>query len=93
MGNERVKPCSQSAAAVEWRIIDRDRIVIRYEFASRRWFGEVEPFDDQTGRFGEASELAPEQIETLQRFFDFVLADGRQPSETRVQPKSAQPKK
>ena len=75
--NERVTPSAQSAAAAEWRILDRDRIVIRYEFASRRWFGEVEPFDDQTGRFGEPRELAPKQIETLRRFFEFVLSDGQ----------------
>jgi hypothetical protein len=27
-------PAAQSAAAAEWRIVDRDRIVIRYEFAA-----------------------------------------------------------
>jgi hypothetical protein len=78
-GNERVTPSAQSAAAAEWRILDRDRIVIRYEFASRRWSGEVEPLDDHTGRLGEPRELAAGQIETLRRFFDFVLRDGRTP--------------
>ena len=79
MGNERIRPSSHSAAAVEWRILDRDRLVIRYEFASRRWSGQVEPLDDRTGRLGEPCELAAPQIETLRRFFDFVLRDGRRP--------------
>jgi hypothetical protein len=32
MDKERVK----NAAFTEWRILERDRIVIRYEFASRK---------------------------------------------------------
>jgi hypothetical protein len=77
MDKERVKPAAQSAAAAEWRIFDRDRIVIRYEFASRRWSGQVEAYADATGKFGEPRDLAPAQIETIRSFFDLVLSDGR----------------
>jgi hypothetical protein len=38
---EHITPTHQSAAAAEWRFDDRDRFVIRYEFASRLWFGSV----------------------------------------------------
>jgi hypothetical protein len=76
---ERIWPFCASEALAEWRGVDRDRMVLKYDFVNRRWSGEVEPFDDQTGRFGEARELAPEQIETVRRFFDFVLKDGRAP--------------
>jgi hypothetical protein len=79
MDNERVKPYLQSAAVAEWRVLDRDRMVIRYEFAARRWSGEVEPFDDRTGRFGEPRALATQQIDTLRRFFEFVLRSGSKP--------------
>ena len=61
------------AVAVECRITERDRILIRYEFASGQWSGDVEPFDDRTGRFGEPRELGAEQVERLRRFFEFVL--------------------
>jgi hypothetical protein len=47
-----VKPTLQSVAAVEWQFVNRDRLVIRYEFASGRWSGEVEPYDDASGTFG-----------------------------------------
>jgi hypothetical protein len=65
MDKERVEPAAQSAAAVEWRLADRDRFVIRYEFASRQWSGQVEPYDDATGTLGELRDLAPAQIETI----------------------------
>jgi hypothetical protein len=61
----------------EWQLADPDRIVIRYEFASRRWSGTVEPYDDETGTFGPVRDLAPAQM--LLSFFTFVLKDGRQP--------------
>jgi hypothetical protein len=76
---ERIAPTHQSAAEAEWRFSDGDRFVIRYEFASRRWFGSVEPFNDHTGAFGPSQDLSERQIETLRRFFDFVLRDGRPP--------------
>ena len=37
------------AAFAEWRLPERDRLVVRYEFASRQWFawfGYAEPFND-----------------------------------------------
>jgi hypothetical protein len=64
---EGVKPAAQSATAAEWRIVDRNRIVIRYEFASRRWSGQAEAYADATGKFGEPRDLAPAQIETIRR--------------------------
>jgi hypothetical protein len=46
---EVVKPAAQSAAAVEWRL--SDRFVIRYEFASRQWSGQVQSYEDATGEW------------------------------------------
>jgi hypothetical protein len=60
---EAVKPTIENAAFAEWRLPERDRLVVRYEFANRRWSGYVEPFDDRTGEFGERRDLAPRQIE------------------------------
>ena len=77
MDKERVKPATQSAAAVEWRLADRDRFVTRYEFASRQWSGSVEQYRDSSGRFGEPREMSQAQIETIRSFFDLVLSDGR----------------
>jgi hypothetical protein len=77
---ERIAAAHQSAAEAEWRFSDGDRFVIRYELASRRWFGSIEPFNDHTRAFGHSQELSQVQIETLRRFFDFVLRDGRRPS-------------
>jgi len=59
---ERVKPSSQSDAAAEWRVVDRDRLVIRFEFASRQWSGTVEPYDDTAGAFGEVRDLSQAQL-------------------------------
>jgi hypothetical protein len=53
---EVVKPAAQSAAAVEWRL--SDRFVIRYEFASRQWSGQVQSYEDATGELGEPRDLA-----------------------------------
>ena len=75
---ERIAAAHESAAEAEWRFSDSD--VIRYELASRRWFGSVEPFNDHTGAFGRSQDLSQVQIEMLRRFFDFVLRDGRRPS-------------
>jgi hypothetical protein len=74
---EAVKATVENAAFAEWRLPERDRFVIRYEFASRQWSGCVEPFNDLTGEFGERRDLAPVQMETLKRFFDFVLSRGQ----------------
>jgi len=73
---EAVNPAVENAAFAEWRLAERDRIVVRYEFASRQWSGYVEPYDDLTGVFGERCTLAPAQIETLRRFFDLLLSRG-----------------
>jgi hypothetical protein len=79
MDKEPVKPAVENAAYAEWRILEHDRLVIRYEFASRQWSGYVEPFDDRTGKFGERRDLAPAQIETIKSFFELVRANGRAP--------------
>jgi hypothetical protein len=50
---EVIKAAVENAAYAEWRLPERDRLVIRYEFASRQWSGYVEPFSDRTGEFGE----------------------------------------
>jgi hypothetical protein len=76
---ERIAPTHQSPAEAEWRFDDRDRFMIRYEFASRLWFGSVEPLNDHTGVFGPSQDLTERQIEKLRQFFDFVLRDGRRP--------------
>ena len=76
MDKEAVKPAIENAAFAERRILERDRIVIGYEFAPRQWFGYVEPFDERTGKFGERRELAPAQIETIKSFFELVQASG-----------------
>jgi hypothetical protein len=55
---EAVKPSVENAAFAEWRLPGRDRLVVRYEFASRQWSGYVEPFDDRTGKLGERSSAA-----------------------------------
>jgi hypothetical protein len=68
---------TQNAAFAGWRILERDRIVIRYEFASRQWSGYVEPFDDRTGKFGGPRDLASDANETIKSFFELVLATGR----------------
>ena len=57
----------------------RQIVDARPTYGYRRWSGLVEPFNDLTGRFDEPRELAPEQIETLRRYFNFVLSDGRAP--------------
>jgi hypothetical protein len=57
--------------------VERDRIVVRYEFASRKWSGYVEPFHDLTGKFGDRRDLAPAQMETIKSFFALVRASGR----------------
>ena len=74
---EAVKASVENAAFAEWRLPERDRLVVRYEFASRQWSGHVEPYDDLTGTFGEPRDLAPAQIETIRRFFDLTFANGR----------------
>jgi hypothetical protein len=78
MDKEAVKPAIENAAFAEWRILERDRIVIRYEFASRQWSGYVEQLDDRTGKFGDRRDLATAQIETIKTFFEFVRASGRE---------------
>ena len=76
ISKEQLKPTSQSAAAAEWHIYDRDRLVVAYEFASRTWSGHVEPYDDLTGSYGERRDLSAAQIEMVRRFFELVLRDG-----------------
>jgi len=63
---EAVKPTVENAAYAEWRLPERDRLVIRYEFASRQWSGSVEPFDDLTGEFGERRDLSSAQNRNAQ---------------------------
>ena len=74
---EAVKPSVENAAFAEWRLPERDRLVIRYEFASRQWSGYAEPYNDLTGEFGERRDLGRGQIETIRGFFDLVLSNGR----------------
>ena len=58
-----MKPATQSAAAVEWRLADRDRFVIRYEFASRQWSGSVGTIWRAPEKSGDVRDLSQAQIE------------------------------
>ncbi len=55
---EAVKASVENATFAEWRLLECDRLVIRYEFASRQWSGQVEPYDDLTGKFGDPRDAA-----------------------------------
>jgi hypothetical protein len=65
---ERIWPSAQSEALAEWRGVDRDRMVLKYDFVNRRWSGEVEPFNVLTGRFGEPREPSRSRSQRCGRF-------------------------